>query len=480
MHKLLIRAALDAGNRGRDSFEAWKKSVNLTDVDYPSQKMLSAIRHHLDDDDVSHQVLKAARFTWLRSQLLINAGLRAGDKLTTEGIPAVFIKGGAILARTRVEISRRPMDDVDLLIRLEHVPHAVKALNQAGFFSDADSELVECPELVTRNTHAIAFRTDDGAEVDLHWQALKGPRNEAAEKALWSRSTHAILLGRQVLALSPEDLLMQVISNNREGSDSYWVLDSLQIIRDNELSFVRLMRIAGERQMRRTVLIALAIISSFDSRAIPLRYRILSMAARLQDLVSSSILKARFFHKVVDFFAFRIPSSLEGDNSYIEAKAGNQCRCSPVPEDDGELLFFYGYGDQDRYCNPTAVINWHRAEETGAWSSAPVSHVCLPLSSDLKKFAISLTYRVISSRYSPDRQFAVFVDGKLVRKRFFRNPHGILQSETFDVSRSGQATSLILSFALDSTIVPRDHGMSLDPRQLGLFLHEIRISRWES
>jgi hypothetical protein len=232
-HKLLVQAAIDKGKQGRRSFEAWKNRVRMENIDYPSQKMLAAVLHHITDDEVSQQVVKVAKFTWLRSQALLRAGLRAEQALREGGIPTAWIKGAAVLARTTTKVSERPMDDIDLLIPLDAVPQATLCLNAAGFHSLADRELVNCPDRITHNLHSLAFKDSAGAEVDLHWQVHKGTRHPAAEQGVWLRTSKAKILDKDTRVISPEDLLLHVIATNREGNDAYWVLDAVRIIEDN-------------------------------------------------------------------------------------------------------------------------------------------------------------------------------------------------------------------------------------------------------
>ena len=477
-HRLLIQAAVDSGERGAASFRAWRESVRLTDVDYPSQKMLSAVGHHLGHDEVSQQVLKVARFTWLRSQLLLQAGLRAAAALQAEGIPTAWIKGGAVLAWTSTEISKRPMDDVDLLVPLEEVTEATECLNRAGFFSLADRELLECPGLITRNVHAIAFRDSQGAEVDLHWQLLKGDRDEVSEHALWSRSKTATLLGQEIVAISVEDLLVQVIATNREGSDAYWVVDALRLIEDNKVDFAEVLTIARERRLGRMSSIALAIISSFRPGVIPARHRAPAIISRFVDRLHSAVFGNIVMRNVSELVTLGVPRSLHTDRVYLQTAQGELCPLNQTPADnDGHVVFSFSHEEHQWFRNPAAVAHWHQAEETGTWSSAPKAHVKLPLPQHYSTVVVTASYRVISSEFSRVRSTAVYADGKLVRRALLRDPHGLLQEEKFVVTRPPDSRPLVLSFFVNSVVVPRDHGMSLDPRPLGIFLHQIVVSQ---
>lgn len=480
-HRLLIRAAVDRGERGAASFRAWRESVRLTDVDYPSQKMLSAVGHHLGNDEVSQQVLKVARFTWLRSQLLLQAGLRAAAALHAEGISTAWIKGGAILSWTSTEISTRPMDDVDLLVPIENVTQATECLNRAGYFSLADRELLECPELVTRNMHAIAFRDSQGAEVDLHWQLLKGDRDQVAEHALWSRSKAARLLGQEIRAISVEDLLVQVIATNREGSDAYWVVDALRLIEDNEVDFAEVLAIARGRRLGRMCSIALAIIASFRPGVIPIWHRAPAIITRFADRLHFVVFGNIVTRNISELLTLGVPRSLKRDRIYLQTAQDELCTLNQSPcENDGGVVFSFSHEEHRWFRNPAAVAHWHQAEETGTWSSARLAHVKLLVPWHYSTIVVTVLYRVISSEFSRVRRTAVYADGKLMRRALLYDPHGVLQEEKFVVQRPMDSGPLVLSFFVSSVVVPRDHGTSLDSRPLGIFLHQVLVSQVRS
>jgi len=475
-HKLLIQAAIDKGRQGRRSFDAWKKQVRLADIDYPSQKMLAAVAHHLTDDEVSQQVVKVAKFTWLRSQTLLRAGLRAGQSLREGGIPTAWIKGAAVLARTTTKVSERPMDDIDLLIPLEFLPQATLCLNAAGFHSPADQELVNCPETITHNSHAIAFKDSAGAEVDVHWQALKGTRHPAAEEGVWLRTSQAKILDEDTFVISPEDLLLHVIATNREGNDAYWVLDAIRIIEDNPVNFDLFIELARERGLGRLSFFAIAIIKRFKPRVIPWRYRILSEIVGLGEFLMNVLTKNTVVSNLKELLLVPVPRSVRYKARGYSSADNNSCAIYPKVQSakDGFSVSF-GSANLKRFRHPAATWNWHQAEPTGMWTSSPVAHLELELPDHLSSVTVKARYRVISSSFALIRSTGIYVEGKRVHKKILARPHGKTQEAEFRITRDDSSVPMKISFRVSSTIVPRWHRMSLDQRPLGIFLETIFV-----
>ena len=73
-HELLLRATLGPEDEALDAYERWREEVDLATVDRASQRVLALLSERLGDrrdDAVAEKVRRIARFTWLRTQLLL-------------------------------------------------------------------------------------------------------------------------------------------------------------------------------------------------------------------------------------------------------------------------------------------------------------------------------------------------------------------------------------------------------------------------
>ena len=478
-HKKLIIAALDPGTRGKKNFDSWTKTISLTDIDYPSQKMLSAIGHHLSNDELSEQIRKVAKFTWLRSQMLLRAGFRAESILVGSGIPTAWIKGTAILARTTTEISKRPMEDIDLLIPLPYVSTAAQCLISAGFECAGGQELISDPDSITSNLHALAFRDQTGAEVDIHWRAFKSSHLVDAENGIWERITQSELLEKKVSVISAEDLLIQTIATNREGNDAYWMLDAIRLIEDNNLNYKLLVQIAQQRQLKRILLLGLAEILAHRSTAVPAKYR-------LSALVTSVLYKFEytFFKSIFMQNLMQIPKVLSRRNSLIRNHSGSGLKDKKNERSEfiellnNSAMLLFSRESHDAFRSPLATRNWHQAEVGGTWSSAEFADVEFDLNLNAGSFIkATASFSIISSKYNRLRRVAILCNDKLVASKFLFKPVGDTQSLEFEIELPPGDSRIKLTFWVSGTMVPRKHFYNLDQRHLGIYLQNIDLKR---
>ena len=72
-HDLLLRATLAPEPEASDAYARWRAQADLATLDRASQRVLSLLAERLDgqDDEVAAKVRRIARFTWLRTQVLL-------------------------------------------------------------------------------------------------------------------------------------------------------------------------------------------------------------------------------------------------------------------------------------------------------------------------------------------------------------------------------------------------------------------------
>ncbi len=292
MHKLLIHAAVDNGRKSVDSFEAWKKRIYLTDIDYQSQRVLPSIVDLLSSDELSSQIRKLTRFTWLRSQVLLQAGFRAEEAIRTRNIPVTWIKGCAILARTSTTVVKRTMDDIALLVPKKFSADALQALKEAGFSSLGT---VKKERRLRLFDHQPSFQTlydSTGAGVELHWRPLGGSSKLSSDEAIWERVTSVEILKLRTSAISPEDLFLQVVTKKHEGNGANWVIDAVWVMENNKLDWTTLRRLAREQKVLIKFHLGLTRLAYYKPVLLPTPNRLL---APLLDLIDSALSALRRF-----------------------------------------------------------------------------------------------------------------------------------------------------------------------------------------
>jgi hypothetical protein len=134
--------------------------------------------------------------------------------LASANVPVVALKGVYLAELAYAERALRPMSDIDLLVREEHLDRAAAALEAVGYRIAHDPEARE--DLRTRHHHWI-FRRDvrgGGIPVEVHWDLHPpGTRFRMEARALWDRAVPVSLAGVPALSLGPDDLLLHLVSH---------------------------------------------------------------------------------------------------------------------------------------------------------------------------------------------------------------------------------------------------------------------------
>jgi hypothetical protein len=283
-HELLLRATLAPEPEARDAFAAWRAQADLATLDRASQRVLSLLAERLDgqDDEVAAKVRRIARFTWLRTQVLLERTAPAVRALAESGVPVLLIKGAAVLAHTGWRVARRPMDDLDLAVPRLLAPQAIAVLGELGFTSPLASDPRHLDE-----RHALPFRDSAGAELDLHWHVLHSSLHRDADRDFWAAAVPAHVRDVECLALCREDALLQACTQGREYSETHplrWAADAAELLRGAEaFDWDRVVMQARRHRLARELGEALTVLAEVTGEPIPpagLRKRAPRLVAR--------------------------------------------------------------------------------------------------------------------------------------------------------------------------------------------------------
>jgi hypothetical protein len=203
----LLRASLSSDAAVvRVTFDAWKARVDLDAAEHGSMRLLPLLYRNLTragiDDPMLPRLKGIYRQVWFRNQLFLEHGKRALRELTAANIPAIVLKGAALVRAIYDEPALRPMEDFDVLVPREHFARAVELLLASGWSFHpplADPE----PHFVFQ--HAVGFRREGGGELDLHWSASGLPLDDEGTRAVWSASQEG--------TLAPADQLLQICAH---------------------------------------------------------------------------------------------------------------------------------------------------------------------------------------------------------------------------------------------------------------------------
>jgi hypothetical protein len=147
--------------------------------------------------------------------------VRAVDALEQAGIPYAVIGGLALPTLGRERYTK----DVDLFVTPDHAEAALEGLERAGFRTERTDPAWLYKAFWGDNLVDLIFESSGGILLD---EELRAHRREIA------------VLGREIKALSAEDILVIKSLANREHRPGHWY-DGLAIIAESELDWAYLL-----------------------------------------------------------------------------------------------------------------------------------------------------------------------------------------------------------------------------------------------
>ncbi|MCA9116866.1 MAG: nucleotidyltransferase family protein [Planctomycetaceae bacterium] len=151
---------------------------------------------------------KLARFaTRCSERIAALARLRdqAGEALDSDGISWLILKGSALIARFYPPGQMRHQGDVDLLVREEDVPAAVRSLKSTGLMLRGNRPEIRPGRM--RAEHAATL-SNGNLSVDLHWKLRSGPDYRISMDDVWDSRQPCANMDGLLETVSDEYLLV--------------------------------------------------------------------------------------------------------------------------------------------------------------------------------------------------------------------------------------------------------------------------------
>lgn len=233
--KALLRAAgLRHRAEAERAFAVYRASVPEGAEKLPARRLLPAVSRNLAN-------LGASRDPWLVRAYAENFGANArllraaGDILRAlheAGIPALVLKGVALILVHYKDVGARPMSDVDILVPATALGRALDVLESAGWRGDPTRAWLRS------GMHAGVLANGGGTSLDLHRHALYDARYAEADESFFAASIPVEADGAPARAMAADDQLIHTIVHGLRWSvapSSIWILDALTIARNSAL-----------------------------------------------------------------------------------------------------------------------------------------------------------------------------------------------------------------------------------------------------
>jgi len=253
---LLLKAALlPQPEMALDHFARWLALQDLDDAVFADHRLLAAIleRHGpaLARFAEYPRLKGIQRKLWTESRMRVHANLPILRALSQGGVPVMLFKGAARVAVNPAAQRQRAHQDVDILVRPEHMAAAARILIAEGW-QTARGETALSAVARAPTARAINFHDARDGDIDLHRSIYHGPNfHPLRDAALWDQAVSADFFGQPVLVPRAEERLAITLAHGAWSSHTHsdWLVDAAELIADPTLDGAELEAIIRDRRM---------------------------------------------------------------------------------------------------------------------------------------------------------------------------------------------------------------------------------------
>jgi len=256
--ELLLQAALLSGNAAVNAWEKWKSIVDIDLIDYASMQIFPLLYQNLkilEIDDPQINIYKGLfRSSWYENQRLLKTAVDLVTEFQSVGIDCLFLKGTALILEYIKTPGLRPMGDIDILVKPNHVCQAVDYFEKTGWVPTTDYPDLRKEAYFTYH-HSVGFANQRDQHVDLHRSLLFPSPIQDSDADFWDGAVQSEIDGLPVLILNPTDMLIHTcIHGLREHNAEIfrWIADAMTILK-NKSSQIDWERLIDQTRKRRLV-----------------------------------------------------------------------------------------------------------------------------------------------------------------------------------------------------------------------------------
>ena len=252
--ELMLRAALLQREPALESWNEWKRTVNIDVMDYGSHRMVPQLYRNLQrlgvKDPLMDRLKGVYRYYLYKNEILM---YRIGSLLAAfeaAGINTMVLKGAALIQLYYRESGLRPMLDADVLVPAHQAEQAMELLARLRWKSVRHMR----PAIRIPIQHSTPFEDEGGRQLDLHWHLLWECFNANDDADYWANAIQIQIGGVQTLALSPTDQLLHTCWHGARWNEVppiRWVADAMAIMGQSaeKIDWARLMQKAQKHRI---------------------------------------------------------------------------------------------------------------------------------------------------------------------------------------------------------------------------------------
>ncbi len=250
--ELLLKASLFSGDAMLDAWEDWKRLVDFEkDVDHGSLRLLPLLYYNLHrhqiDDPLMLRLKGIYRKSWSRNQILFHKTAQLLSGLQGAGVQTIALKGIALSMLVYRNHAIRPMSDMDIMVPFTQAEASIQVLKANGYHMCKP----HLEHFYLTYGRSIAFVSDEGDELDLHWHPMHEARDGDVDNDFWDHAIPITVGGVSCLSMCAADNLLHTIVHGLRCNDMppiRWVPDAVMLtgMKEQEVNWSRLLEKTGK------------------------------------------------------------------------------------------------------------------------------------------------------------------------------------------------------------------------------------------
>ncbi|WP_135622039.1 nucleotidyltransferase domain-containing protein [Solemya pervernicosa gill symbiont] len=272
VQSLMLEASLNRDDAAISAWKSWYDIIDLDHLDHSSNRLIPLLYHRLENlgiADVDLGRMKGTfRRTWYHNQLIFARLATVLEALKQRNIPTLLLKGVPLTLLYYRDPGLRPMLDLDLMVPRKYTYEAIEVLTQLGWQAidqrDAENSCLN---------HAVALRSQDGVEIDLHFSVVPECLSDRCNELFWqaSQSVKHATFAAQTLdgAGHLVHTIVHGLRPNRDGSIR-WIADAVLLMRsEKNIDWQRVVLIASRIRMGKILLAGLRYLIKHHEVVVP-------------------------------------------------------------------------------------------------------------------------------------------------------------------------------------------------------------------
>lgn len=207
--KLLLRAALLQGEEAIASWEQWRESVDINEIDKESYRLLPLVYNNLFTQEVidlhTGRLKGVYRRTWCENQVLFQKLAAIVFCFQDAGIDTLLLKDAALNLRYYQDYGLRMLNSLELLVHPTDALAAMNLLHKIGWKPKG-----KIPTRIVPFSQSLGFENESNQFLHLRWHLFADCFSENTENEFWKFAKLTKVGDLSTYVLSPTDQLFYV------------------------------------------------------------------------------------------------------------------------------------------------------------------------------------------------------------------------------------------------------------------------------